>query len=196
MIGVARFSCAPSLRSKINTVTVISILLASGLSSFPQSTCAFVESRSLLASRRAGYSSLFKTNQQQVKMKHNNFSASSNGDPSLPTMIVFDLDDCLWSPEMHELPGLPSIPVEGSLHKENLLKGVVGLKVPKSHSTVSLFDGARRTLYELATNPKYEGIILASASSSLEPSYSHACLERLEILPGVTMADMFRCAIA
>jgi hypothetical protein len=138
---------------------------------------------------------LFKTHQQQVKMKHNNFSAFSNGDPSLPTMIVFDLDDCLWSPEMHELPGMPSIPVEGSLDKDNL-KGVVGLKVPKSHSTVSLFDGARRTLYELATNPKYEGIILASASSSLEPSYSHACLERLEILPGVTMADMFRCAIA
>jgi hypothetical protein len=194
MMGVARLSIAPQ-RSKVHTVTVISDLLASGLSTSPHSTCAFVGNQSSFAPHRPGSSSLFKTNQQQVKMKHNNFSASSNGDPSLPTMIVFDLDDCLWSPEMHELPGLPSIPVEGSLNKENL-KGVVGLKVPKSHSTVSLFDGARRTLYELATNPKYEGIILASASSSLEPSYSHACLERLEILPGVTMADMFRCAIA
>ena len=42
------------------------------------------------------------------------------------------------------------------------------------------------------TNPLYEGIQLATASSSLEPSYSYACLDGLEILPGLTMGDMMR----
>ena len=100
--------------------------------------------------------------------------------------------DCLWSPEMHELPGKPSVPIEGDLGDGKGTQGIVGLKVPRYGPTVYLFDGARRTLYELATNPKYRNIILATASSSLEPSYSHACLEAIEIVPGVTMSDMFQ----
>ena len=39
-----------------------------------------------------------------------------SNDENLPTMIVFDLDDCLWTPEMHEsYEDKPSIPVHGSL---------------------------------------------------------------------------------
>ena len=112
----------------------------------------------------------------------------------LPSMIVFDLDDCLWSPEMHELNGLPEIPVHGELNPKSMggkrLKGVVGLQVPRYRDTVMLFDGARRVLYEIATNPIYKDILLATASSSLEPSYSYACLAGIEILPGLTMGDM------
>ena len=112
----------------------------------------------------------------------------------LPSMIVFDLDDCLWSPEMHELNGLPEIPVHGELNPKSIggkrLKGVVGLQVPRYRDTVMLFDGARRVLYEIATNPIYKDILLATASSSLEPSYSYACLAGIEILPGLTMGDM------
>jgi hypothetical protein len=123
-------------------------------------------------------------------MEQNDFaSPSNNRDSFLPSMIVFDLDDCLWTPEMHELPGLPSIPIEGSLDNHKM-RGVVGLKVPRNGPTVFLFDGARKALHELATNPQYEGVILATASSSLEPSYSYACLERIEILPGLSISDM------
>ena len=94
---------------------------------------------------------------------------------------------------MHELPGLPSIPVEGDLLDGKGTQGVIGLKVPRSYdSTVVLYEGARRTLVELATNPRYRNIILATASSSLEPTYSYACLEAIEIIPGVTMSDMFQ----
>lgn len=118
----------------------------------------------------------------------------------LPSMIVFDLDDCLWTPEMHELPGCPEIPVHGELVPSNngdssskqqqSQKGVVGLQVPRYRDTVRLFDGARRVLYELATNKAYKDVLLATASSSLEPSYSYACLEGIEILPRLTMGDM------
>ena len=126
----------------------------------------------------------------KTSRRHNNFSASLHNNPLLPSMIVFDLDDCLWTPEMHELPGMPSIPAQGKL--SNGEQGVVGVKVPRSDTTVTLYPGARQALHELATDPKYEGIVLATASSSLEPSYSRACLRIIEILPGVTLNDMFR----
>jgi magnesium-dependent phosphatase 1 len=120
-------------------------------------------------------------------------------DPLLPTMIVFDLDDCLWSPEMYTLHAAPSVPEMGDLSpssggttKDSSMRGVVGMRVPPSGPTVRLFAGARRVLYELATDPKYRGIILAAASSSEEPSYSRACLDGIEVLPGLPMAKMFR----
>lgn len=136
------------------------------------------------------------------------------GAGSLPTMIVFDLDDCLWTPEMHELSGMPSVPIEGPLDPDDAAHsplGTIGLSVPKTKTnrrgrrrtvptwepedgttseTVRLYDGARRALRALATDPAYRGVILAAASSSLEPSYSHACLRALEVLPGVTVRDM------
>ena len=112
----------------------------------------------------------------------------------LPKLIVFDLDDCLWTPEMHELYGLPSIPIQGLLIPDDPkqpLRGTIGLKVPNSHQVVELYPGARQTLYTLATDPRYSSVELAVASSSLEPSYSHACLEAIEILPGRTLRNLF-----
>lgn len=68
----------------------------------------------------------------------------------LPRMIVFDLGDCLWSPEMHELDSKPCIPITGVLNdfakdddddddddydydnnnskETTLLRGIVGLQ--------------------------------------------------------------------
>lgn len=144
----------------------------------------------------------------------------------LPSMIVFDLDDCLWSPEMHELYGMPSVPVSGNLNPDdepdnngdnsfpsstklaraaklntssssklggedsNNDIGVVGLKIPGTSQTVHLFDGARKALREIALDPRYKEVLIAVASSSLEPTYSHACLNHIEIIPGLTMREM------
>ena len=119
----------------------------------------------------------------------------TNQDPSLPSMIVFDLDDCLWTPEMHELYGKPTKPERGVLNShmpvEAQVKGVVGLS-NQHGQTVTLYEGARRALYELATNPHYQNVIVAVASSSLEPTYSHACLEGIEILPGKTLRSFIQ----
>ena len=114
---------------------------------------------------------------------------------NLPSMIVFDLDDCLWTPEMHELYDAPTIPIPGILgyssHNNQEEKGIVGMGVPKkNHPIVKLYDGARQVLRELALNPKYQNILLAVASTSLEPSYSYICLKGIEIIPGQTIQDM------
>lgn len=141
-------------------------------------------------------------------------SCTNNNKQTLPTLIVFDLDDCLWTPEMHELSGLPSIPVEGPLDPNNIESsslGTIGMKVPSrrrgrgggfdwggynndSEEVVELYPGARQVLRELATNSKYKDLQIAVASTSLEPSYSRACLEGIEILEGTTMKDMISYA--
>jgi magnesium-dependent phosphatase 1 len=115
-------------------------------------------------------------------------------------MIVFDLDDCLWSPEMYTLYNKPSKPISGNLNPEVSKEesdevGTIGMQVPGGGPTVKLFDGARRALREIALDPKYKGVIVAAASSSEEPTYSHSCLEGIEVLPGLTMRDMFRYVI-
>ena len=125
-------------------------------------------------------------------MSSQNFSGTKN---HLPTMIVFDLDDCLWSPEMHELYSKPILPVRGVLNphclKEQQTTGVVGLS-NRHGDTVRLYEGARRALYEVVTDPLYSDVTIAVASSSLEPTYSHACLEGIEVVPGRTMRDVIR----
>lgn len=140
----------------------------------------------------------------------------STDEDVLPSMIVFDLDDCLWTPEMHELYGMPSKPIRGNLnpddegdssrHERNQPKrtakrkkvnesnsdaeiGVVGMSVP-NYQTVYLYDGARRALREIATDPRFKGVLVGVASTSLEPSYSHHCINNIEIIPGLTMREL------
>lgn len=112
----------------------------------------------------------------------------------LPSMIVFDLDDCLWSPEMYTLRDRPSIPIEGIIDDKNRHRGIVGMQVPRNGPIVRLFSEAREILQELTTNPTYKDITLGLASSSEEPTYSWSCLEGIEIVPGTVMKDLFSYA--
>jgi len=85
----------------------------------------------------------------------------------LPKLIVFDLDDCLWSPEMYTLSSCPSVPVKD---KDGLL--CIGLQVPRG-PTVTLFDGARRVLEHLyeEKDTTYKNVKFGLASSSEEPTF-------------------------
>lgn len=110
----------------------------------------------------------------------------------LPTLIVFDLDDCLWTPEMYTLSQKPSVPVEGDLGGGHG-RGVVGVRCGARGETVRLYPGALQVLQELwaGRDGKWKGSKIAAASSSEEPSYSAACLEHLEVVPGVSMGTLF-----
>jgi len=171
---------------------------------------------------------LLKTETTVVRAEEGIIIEEEEGDLQrydLPTMIVFDLDDCLWTPEMHELYEMPSIPIQGNLNPDHETKassssrkqprrtakrklnasnskanlraddtteiGTVGMRVPGTSQIVYLYDGARRALREIALDEKYSNVLIAVASSSLEPTYSHQCLNHIEIIPGVTMRDIF-----
>jgi len=147
-----------------------------------------------------------------------NIESNEHKSDYLPSMIVFDLDDCLWTPEMHELYGLPSKPINGNLNPnlqddindiprkgrqpkrssksnytdEDIIEeiGVIGMQVPGSSQAVYLYEGARKALREIGTDPKYKNVLIAVASTSLEPSYSHHCIDHIEIFPRVTIRDI------
>jgi len=99
---------------------------------------------------------------------------------TIPTMVVFDLDDCLWHPEMHELDQPPTKRITGDLGNGQV--GVVGLQAGRE--IVQLYPGALVALQELTTRPELQSVVVAAASTSLEPAYAHTCLDRLEFLPG------------
>ena len=69
--------------------------------------------------------------------------------------------------------------------------GVAGARVQGQGDTVRLFPGALKALQELYLLPEWKHTKVAAASSSEEPSYSAACLDTLEILPGVKMREAF-----
>eukprot|EP00670_Eutreptiella_braarudii_P018246 CAMPEP_0174367542 /NCGR_PEP_ID=MMETSP0811_2-20130205/85714_1 /TAXON_ID=73025 ORGANISM="Eutreptiella gymnastica-like, Strain CCMP1594" /NCGR_SAMPLE_ID=MMETSP0811_2 /ASSEMBLY_ACC=CAM_ASM_000667 /LENGTH=188 /DNA_ID=CAMNT_0015510225 /DNA_START=35 /DNA_END=601 /DNA_ORIENTATION=+ len=104
-------------------------------------------------------------------------------------MVVFDLDDCLWHPEMHELSGCPKKPVIGDLG--NGQQGVIGAQT-SGRDTVRLYDGALKALQQLHTDPQFKDVVVGAASSCLEPRYADACMDLLEVVPGVTIGSMFR----
>ena len=104
-----------------------------------------------------------------------------------PKLVVFDLDMCMWHPEMYQLPGKPTRKVIGSLGSAG--NGVVGAAT--GSTIVRLFPGALRALQELYLLPEWQDTKVAAASSSEEPSYSAACLDMLEIVPGVPMREVF-----
>jgi len=106
----------------------------------------------------------------------------------LPELMVFDLDDCLWSPEMFTLDEMPSGVVRGSLNGRG--EGVVGVK--SGSETIRLFPGALRVLQECADG-EYEPMRLGIASSSDTPlaaSIAEASLRLLEVLPGLSLRDL------
>ena len=61
---------------------------------------------------------------------------------SLPELCVFDLDDCLWHPEMYTIHDIPSEAVLGVLSPG--VQGVVGAK--GGSTVVELFPAALKVL--------------------------------------------------
>lgn len=84
---------------------------------------------------------------------------------SLPALIVFDLDACLWSPEMFELSAAPASYDAG--------KG--GMRA--GSDVVRLFPGAQAVLRRILLEDTFQSTKIAVASSTTEPQYAKACLD-------------------
>jgi magnesium-dependent phosphatase 1 len=107
-----------------------------------------------------------------------------------PDLIVFDCDMCLWSPEMYELRSLPSGKVTSVIDGNTL---VTGAKTDEG-DVVSLFPGARQALkdYYVGKFPKNCRIAAASSADNAHAvRCAHKAMSVIEILPGVTMSDVF-----
>merc|ERR1712185_737784 len=69
----------------------------------------------------------------------------------LPQLVVFDLDNTLWTPELYTLRNLPNYDAAGP-------------PGPIANEDVWLLDGAAASLHELATCERWAGVRVAVAS--------------------------------
>lgn len=90
---------------------------------------------------------------------------------ALPKLIVFDLDACLWSPEMFELSAAPTT-YDGAAR---------GVRAGREH--VRLFSGASAVLRRILSDGPFRGVRIAVASSTTEPHYAATCLAQLPVDP-------------
>ena len=87
----------------------------------------------------------------------------------VPKLLIFDLDACLWSPEMFELRAAPT-------SYDAAAGGVRG-----GAEVVRLYPGALTVLRRLITDPALNNIKVAVASSTTEPAWANRCLDVLMV---------------
>ena len=87
----------------------------------------------------------------------------------VPKLLIFDLDACLWSPEMFELRAAPT----------SYDADAGGVRA--GTEVVRLFPGALSVLRRLITDPALNSIKVAVASSTTEPAWANRCLDVLMV---------------
>ena len=111
----------------------------------------------------------------------------------LPDMVVFDLDMCMWQPEMYTLYEIPTEKSENFLiapllsGDDSNKSGVIGVR--SGDEIIRLFPAALKILQDFYFD-KYPGMKIAVASSADTPlavKIGRAAMNYLEIVPGVSM---------
>jgi len=91
-------------------------------------------------------------------------------DAPLPELVVFDLDNTLWTPELYTLRKLPNYDSAGP-------------PGPVAGKDVWLINGAAAALHELAACERWTGVRVAVASRTNKGLWAHQLLSTFEI-PG------------
>lgn len=120
-------------------------------------------------------SSLF--HKQRFSMAPSLKQASRQGavNEGIPTLIVFDLDGCLWSPEMYELlwqgreAGSPFTSLSENEMRSN------------SGTAVKLLGDVANVLEELHSNPKWKDTQVGISSRTDEPDWARELLQKFQL---------------
>ena len=110
-----------------------------------------------------------------------------------PELVVFDLDMCLWSPEMYTLSEIPKPgdAVRGKLGDLDM-EGVISVK--SGYDQIKVFPAALKVLQDYYTDQFPSSMRIAAASSADTPlavEIGRAAMNLLEVLPGVTVREVF-----
>lgn len=117
----------------------------------------------------------------------------------MPKLVVLDLDMCVWSPEMYTLSQVPNLEDTGHVHGPLLaasgsgeVSGCVGCK--SGSDVIRLFPGALHALQQFWRGELGDEVRFAAASSADTPlavKIGRRAMEVLEVVPGVTMRQVF-----
>lgn len=121
-------------------------------------------------------------------------SSLITSDFHLPELIVFDLDQCLWHPEMYTLYDIPS-PSSKKCFKsidESDQRQII-TAIASSDEYIRLFPAALKVLQDYYMNnyPNMRIAVASSADTPLAVQIGRAAMNILEIFPGVTVRQAF-----
>lgn len=103
--------------------------------------------------------------------------------PSLPKVVVFDLDGCLWAPDMYMLWG-GGAPF--AVRDDRDLDDTFGKRV-------HLLGDVRNILHQLSTATEWEGVVVAVASCTDEPEWARECMRKFEVGPAGSGRSIIDC---
>lgn len=93
---------------------------------------------------------------------------------SVPSLIVFDLDNTLWTPELYQLR---------TIARQN--------KIPIAHKDVKLFDGAHKVIRQIKSDPKFANTKFAVASRTKSVDWAHSLLTQFELRDVFDYVEIF-----
>lgn len=111
---------------------------------------------------------------------HSNVAESRTLMHALPRAVVFDLDGCLWYPDMYKLwgGGAPFTVTE------------TGDLTDKRGRAVYLLGAVADVLFELKTDPKWADAVVCVASCTDEPAWAQECMRKFSIGGGHCIKDV------
>ena len=92
---------------------------------------------------------------------------------ALPAVVVFDLDGCLWFPDMYMLWGSGGAPFTGP--------GADGALVDCGGRRVTMLGAVPELLGELHADPRWARTVVAIASCTDEPAWAQECLRKFKV---------------
>jgi magnesium-dependent phosphatase 1 len=119
-------------------------------------------------------------------------STSSPTVTTLPELCVFDMDMCIWSPEMYELHAIPTIKDARRGRLGDRGDGVIA--VASGFDDIQIFPAALKILQDFYLGEYGPTLRIAAASSADTPravAIGRAAMDILEVLPGVTLRQCF-----
>ena len=110
-----------------------------------------------------------------------------------PKLIIFDLDGCLWRPEMYELihfMGNKGAPFRPSEHDKNILLTAGG-------QPVQLLKDVRKVMREIYSDPQWNDVLVGISSRTDAPHWARELLSKFTVpldLDGdeFVLADVFQ----
>ena len=116
-------------------------------------------------------------NNAKTKLHAKKGSKGNKNNKKLPKLVIFDLDGCLWTPEMYEIVyfmGGQGSPFSPDDQDPSILR-------TRGGNPVKLLGNVRDVLYELQYDPKWWDTHVGISSRTDEPNWARELLEKFQI---------------
>ena len=127
-----------------------------------------------------GFRLVFAAPCNKAFTQHTAMAEAGGSGRAMPKMFVFDLDGCVWDPEMYQLWGGGS---PFSQREDGDLTDSRGQRVV-------LMADVREIMRALHSDERFAGARVAVASCCDEPAWARECMSKFVVAPNVTLQQV------